>query len=122
MSRIALAVFLDLVNVVAGCRQSGGFLFLKNAMNQQAIRKSYDPNRLLDIVMERLGINNDRDLSHKLQLARKVVINIRNGCLPIGASMLLWMSESTGISLNELRHILGDQRRKFRLNCSLNAS
>jgi hypothetical protein len=33
--------------------------------------------------------------------------------------MLLWFSESTGASIDELRRVLGDRRAKFRLHCGL---
>lgn len=91
-------------------------------MNQQTVHPAYDPNRLLDALMERMGISSDKTLSRRLQIARNVIRDIRSGCRPIGASMLLRMSEHVGASIDELRCILGDQRAKFRLNCSLGMS
>jgi hypothetical protein len=88
-------------------------------MNQNMINSGYDPNRLLDSVMHRLGLNSDRALSRKLQVTLQIIARIRAGCLPIGASMLLWISECTGASIDELRRILGDRRAKARLNCVL---
>jgi hypothetical protein len=88
-------------------------------MKQNLIKTSYDPNRLLDSVMHRLGLNSDRELSRKLHVTLQVIARIRSGRLPIGASMLLWISECTGDSINELRHILGDRRARARLNCTL---
>lgn len=83
------------------------------------MKTSYDPNRLLDSVMQRLGLNSDRELSRKLHVTLQVIARIRSGRLPIGASMLLWMSDCTGASISELRYILGDRRAKARLNCTL---
>lgn len=88
-------------------------------MKQNLIKTSYDPNRLLDSVMHRLGLHSDRELSRKLHVTLQVIARIRSGRLPIGASMLLWISECTGDSVNELRHVLGDRRTKARLNCTL---
>jgi hypothetical protein len=88
-------------------------------MNQQSIHLRYDPNRLLDNLMERLEISCDQALSRRLKIAMQVISNIRSGYLPIRASMLLWFSESTGASIDELRRVLGDRRAKFRLHCGL---
>lgn len=84
-------------------------------MMQPATRPSYDPNRLLDALMKRLGMASDKALSQKLNIACKVIRKIREGVLPIRASMLLWMSEVSGMNVAELRGILGDQRSSFRL-------
>lgn len=91
------------------------------ATPSSTMQTEYDPNRLLDTLMKRLGITSDKTLSRRLQIAKHVICNIRTGRLPIGASMLLWMAEATGTSINELRSILGDRRAKARLNCALSA-
>jgi len=88
-------------------------------MTPQAICHAYDPNRLLDALMERFGLRSDKALSRRLQVARRVITNIRRGHLPIGASMLIWFSQCAGTSIDELRSILGDRRAKARLNCTL---
>lgn len=88
-------------------------------MNQQSTCYAYDPNRFLDAVMQRLGVRSDKALSQKLQVARDVIAKIRSGCLPIGASMLLWIADITGASIAELRKLLGDRRVRARLNCAL---
>jgi len=90
-----------------------------NPMKQNLMNLGYDPNRLLDSVMHRLGLNSDRALSRKLRVTLQVIARIRSGCLPVGASMLLWMADCTGASIDELRSILGDRRAKARLNCTL---
>lgn len=89
-------------------------------MNQQPIHHEYNPNRLFDTLLERQGLSSDKALSRKLHVARHVISNIRAGCLPMAASMLLWIADSTGTSIEELRSILGDRRAKARLNCALN--
>ncbi|RJF96280.1 hypothetical protein D3871_18135 [Noviherbaspirillum saxi] len=85
-------------------------------MNSNTFSRIYDPNRLLDTVKERLGIDNDKALSRKLLIAKPVISNIRAGHVPLGASMLLGISESTGTSVDELRRILGDRRATLRLS------
>lgn len=88
------------------------------AMNTQTLSTvslDYDPNRLLDTVLARLGVNSDKALSRKLQVADSVISKIRSRRLPVAASLLLWMSECTGASIQELRQILGDRRAKARM-------
>lgn len=77
-------------------------------------QKTYNPARLLDALIERMGLKNDGALSRKLKVAGNVIRNIREGRLPVGASMLIWMHEATGISIDELRALLGDRRAKYR--------
>lgn len=75
----------------------------------------YNPHRLLDALLERLQLPNDNALSRKLKVARSIIGDIRHGRLPVCGSMLMWMSEATGISVPELRTLLGDRRTKSRL-------
>lgn len=87
-------------------------------MNTQTLSNAsldYDPNRLLDTVLARLGVNSDKALSRKLQVADSVISRIRSRRLPVAASLLLWISECTGASIQELRQILGDRRAKARM-------
>lgn len=87
-------------------------------MNTQTLSTAsldYDPNRLLDTVLARLGVNSDKALSRKLQVSDSVISKIRSRRLPVAASLLLWMSECTGASIQELRQILGDRRAKARM-------
>jgi hypothetical protein len=76
----------------------------------------YNPNRLLDTLIERMGLANDGALSRRLKVAKTVISNMRHNRLPVGASMLMWMHEATGISIRELRALLGDRRSKCRLS------
>jgi transcriptional regulator with XRE-family HTH domain len=88
-------------------------------MHQEQLQPIYNPNRLLDTLIERMGLQNDGALSRRLKVAKTVISNIRHGRLPIGASMLMWMHEATGISIGELRALLGDRRTKCRLSYAL---
>ena len=76
----------------------------------------YDPNRLLDTLTQRLGVNSDKALSQKLKMNKTLVARIRQKRLPLGASLLMGIHEATGISIPELKKILGDRRSKFRLH------
>ena len=80
-------------------------------MNAAAL---YNPNRLLDALLQRLRLRNDNALSRRLNVARSVLRRIREGHLPVCASLLLWMEEASGISVDELRSLLGDRRARLR--------
>jgi hypothetical protein len=86
---------------------------------QEQAHAAYNPNRLLDTLIERMGLANDGALSRRLRVAKTVIWNIRHGRLPVCASMLLWMHEATGISISELRALMGDRRTKCRLSYAL---
>ena len=87
-------------------------------MTQAATHSYYDPNLLLNTLIARLGLSSDGALSHKLKVARDVIGDIRAGRVKVGGSMLLWMHEATGISIDELRRLMGDRRAKCRLSVS----
>lgn len=74
----------------------------------------YNPARLLDALLHHLQLDNDGALSRRLHVASHVIQSIRHGSLPVGASMLLWMQETSGLSIRELRHLLGDRRATCR--------
>ncbi len=79
-------------------------------------QESYDPNRLLDTLLEKMNLKNDAALSRMLEVAPPVISKIRHRRLPVGASILLRMHEVTDLSVAELREILGDRRQKYRIS------
>ncbi len=83
-------------------------------MNKGKINAAYNPARLLDGLLHHLHLDNDGALSRRLNVARQVIAAIRQGTLPVGASMLLWMQEASGLSVRELRRLLGDRRSTCR--------
>lgn len=80
------------------------------------VRTSYDPNRLFDTLLKKMQWRNDTILAQKLKVHIDVVRRIRTRTLPLGASMLLWLQEASGISIPELRQIMGDRRMRLRLS------
>ena len=76
----------------------------------------YDPNRLLDTLIEKLRIKNDAALSRALEVAPPVISKIRHNRLPVGASLLIRMHEVSDLSIKELRQLMGDRRAKFRIS------
>lgn len=79
-------------------------------------QQTYDPNRLLDALIERLNLKNDAALSRILEVAPPVISKIRHARLPVGASMLIRMHEETGLSIRELRELMGDRRNRLRIS------
>lgn len=78
--------------------------------------ETYDPNHLLDILIGKLQLKNDAALARALEVAPPVISKIRHHRLPVGASMLIRMHEVTGMSVRDLRDLMGDRRKKYRLS------
>ncbi len=76
----------------------------------------YDPNRLLDALIEQLQLKNDAALSRALEVAPPIISKIRHRTMPVGASILIRMTEISGLEIGQLRAILGDRRGKFRIS------
>lgn len=68
---------------------------------------AYDPNRLLDAVIKKLHLKNDSALAAALEVAPPVISKIRHRKRPVGASMLINMEEESGLSIRELKKLLG---------------
>jgi hypothetical protein len=77
---------------------------------------TYDPNHLLDTLREKMKLKNDAALSRILEVAPPVISKVRHRRLPVGASLLIRMHEVTGMSIRELRDLMGDRRTKYRLS------
>ncbi|MFZ6646320.1 hypothetical protein ACO0LO_11420 [Undibacterium sp. TJN25] len=76
----------------------------------------YDPNRLLDALIELLKLKNDAALARALEVAPPIISKIRHRTMPVGASMLIRMNEISGLDISQLRYIMGDRRGKFRIS------
>lgn len=74
---------------------------------------TYDPNKLLDLLIEKLALKNDAALARALDIAAPVISKLRNKRLAVGASLLINMHEATGISILDLRCMMGDTRASF---------
>ncbi|HYD62841.1 MAG TPA: hypothetical protein VEC35_20980 [Noviherbaspirillum sp.] len=83
-------------------------------MTHHAVPHTYDPNLLFDTIMLRLGVHSDGALALHLKLARTVIRNIRSGHTPVSATIALMLQQATGMSLEELRALMGDRRASFR--------
>jgi plasmid maintenance system antidote protein VapI len=77
---------------------------------------TYDPNVLLDALIEKLNLKNDAALARALEIAPPIISKIRHRRLPVGASLLIRMHEVTSLSIADLRMLMGDRRAKFRIS------
>lgn len=117
MKRTATQHQTTVVNIRPANAAEGSMNATMQAQEQRL--PTYDPNHLLDTLMKHLGIDNDGALARRLKVARDVINDIRAGTMPVGASMLLWIQEVSGIDVAELRRLMGDRRARYRLGISL---
>lgn len=83
-------------------------------LENEASFPPYDPNRMLDAVIDRLNLKNDAALCRVLEIQPPIISKIRHGRLPVGASMLIRLHEETGLHVRELRNLMGDRRGNYR--------
>ncbi len=83
---------------------------------EESSKNSYDPDRLLEALIERMNLKNDAALSRALAVSPPVISKIRHRRLPVTGSLLIRMHEVTDLSIQELRHLMGDRRAKFRIS------
>jgi hypothetical protein len=76
----------------------------------------YNPDRLLNTLRENLQLKNDAQLCRFLEISPPIISKIRHGRLPVGASLLIRMHETSGLDIRDLRFLLGDRRGKYRLS------
>jgi DNA-binding transcriptional regulator YdaS (Cro superfamily) len=84
------------------------------ALNQYGRGHCYDPDRLLNIFMQRCSIHGDKALAKRLGFAPQVLEGLRSGRIPVAPWMLRSISEAGGLSVEEVRELLGDRRSKAR--------
>ena len=84
--------------------------------NKASDQYQYDPNNLLESLIEKLNLKNDAALSRALEVAPPLISKIRHRRLPVGASLLIRMHEVSDLSIQDLRHLMGDRRNKFRIS------
>ncbi len=81
-----------------------------------ASQENYNPNHLLNTLLSKLKLKNDAALSRLLEVAPPVISKVRHHRLPVGASLLIRMHEVSGMSIRDLRDLMGDRRTKYRLS------
>ena len=77
------------------------------------MQDDYDPNALMDTLIERLKLKNDAALARELEVAPPVISKIRHRTLRVGATMLIRMHEASELTISELRNLMGESQAKF---------
>ncbi|CAN5361591.1 hypothetical protein BH11PSE11_BH11PSE11_20480 [soil metagenome] len=85
-------------------------------LNETPEDADYDPNPLLDLLIEKLKLKNDAALCRMLGVSPPVISKMRHRVLRVGSSMLIRMHEESGMSIRELRELMGDRRTKTRVS------
>lgn len=75
----------------------------------------YDPNHFLNCLIEMTGVANDAKLARRLKVSPRIIKMMRERTISISASMMMWLHDATGLTIEELRGLLGDRRAKHRL-------
>jgi len=87
-----------------------------STMNSKSVQSSYDPNNLLTSLLGNLKLKNDSALARALEVGPPMISKIRHRQLPVSASLLIRMHEVSGLSIEDLRTLMGDRRHKFRIS------
>ena len=70
----------------------------------------YDPDNLLNAVMRVMRARNDRELALSLGVQASQICKIRKRRASVPPHLLISMHEETGLSLRQLRALMGDYR------------
>ena len=74
---------------------------------------SFNPARLLNALVEKLHLKNDAELCRRLRVAPPLISKVRHRSLPLSAALLVRMHEESGLTVGELRGLMGDYRKNF---------
>jgi hypothetical protein len=75
----------------------------------------YSPEILLNSILDRLKLRDDRALARRLNVAPCVLSRVRLHRGTISGLLLLKINEVTDIPVSELRHLMRDRRKRFRV-------
>ncbi|GAC1426390.1 MAG: hypothetical protein NVSMB6_26670 [Burkholderiaceae bacterium] len=75
----------------------------------------YDPDLLLDTLLEHLNLKDDAALSKTLHIAKPLLTGIRERNVGVGGGLLQRMAEVSDLSIANLRELMGDQRARLRV-------
>lgn len=86
------------------------------ANNTTSRIENYNPAALLDFLIASMRLANDRALAVKMNMRPSLVAKLREGRIAVSGSILMWMQQASGLTVQQLRAVLGDQRTKLRFN------
>jgi transcriptional regulator with XRE-family HTH domain len=75
---------------------------------------TYQPDVLIDFVREKMGLASDAELCRALGIHPPAISKIRHRKMGLGATLLLIFHDVTGMSISELRALMGDNRKPYR--------
>ena len=78
--------------------------------------KGYDPARMLDALALHTRASSDASLAKALKISKHLIGWIRQGRYPLSATLILQIHEATGLSIGEIRNLVGDRRRVMRIS------
>lgn len=61
---------------------------------------------LFDVIISKMNLKNDAALGRLLRLNAPAVSKIRNGRMPLGASIIIRVHEETGMSIKEIKSLM----------------
>lgn len=67
----------------------------------------YNPDALMDGLIERLQLKNDAALSRMLRVQAPIISKVRRRRAPVTAALLLRMHEVTSVPVGTLRRLMG---------------
>ncbi len=74
---------------------------------------TYNPDTLLDTLILNFGLKTDAELARKLNEPAPIISKIRHRRLPINARFIIKVHEVSGLSIKEIRGLMGDFRETF---------
>ncbi len=76
---------------------------------------AYNPDRLLDVLIINYHAVNDSGLARLIEVSPPVISKIRCRRAAVGAALLIRLHETFDIDIADLRCLMGDRRKKFRV-------
>ena len=85
---------------------------LRNRLRTSSV-SDFEQSNLLDGLIAQLGLKNDAALARALEISPPQISKLRHLTLPVSAAILIRMHDVSGLSLRDLRLLMGDNRRRF---------
>lgn len=74
--------------------------------------KKLQPNALVDYLLKKLGLKNDRQLAEYFDVLPPVISKIRNRRMSVSANMILLIHEKLDMPVPEIRRLIDQTRQK----------
>jgi hypothetical protein len=99
----------------AAIRPAHTATFLPRSQMNNTVHTKYDPNPMIDSVMNKLQLKNDAAVARTLKVAPPIIAKVRNRNLPVGGYLLMRLGEVTGMSVRDIQALMGDRRVRCRM-------